>query len=57
MDVKELLEGLNQVTQTASIKLIKNTRGYQWEIKIIGTDIDEMIKLDNRMNIEWGLKE
>jgi hypothetical protein len=35
------------------IKLIKNSRGYNWEIKLNCTDIDKLKKLDNRMKEEF----
>lgn len=42
------------IEQKPSIKLFKNTRGYNWEIKVLNNDIDEIIKLNNRMVEEYG---
>jgi len=30
--------------QTSSVKLIKNSKGYNWEIKIYNEDLDTMLK-------------
>lgn len=35
--------------QKPSIKLTKNTKGYGWEIKIIGLDVDELERINNEM--------
>ena len=33
----------------AYIKLMKNTRGYNWEIKQLSLDIPEIVKLNDEM--------
>ena len=43
-----------QVEQKESIKLYKNSRGYNWEIKILSNDIDRIIELNNQMVEEFG---
>lgn len=37
------------IEQKESIKLIKNTKGYNWEIRIINHDIDSLVELNNKM--------
>ena len=44
-------------TDTESIKLIKNKAYYNWEIKILSTDIARLKKLDNEMHKEFTLYE
>lgn len=39
--------------QQPSIKLIKNSRGYNWEIKVISPDIDLVEKINNEMNVRF----
>lgn len=41
-------------TDTESIKLTKNTKGYNWEIKILCLDCDKIEKLNNTMMIKFG---
>ena len=41
----------------AYIKLIKNTRGYNWEIKQLSLDIVELEKLNNELFAKFGTQE
>lgn len=43
--------------QTDSIKLIKNSRGYNWEIKILSLDVDKIAELNKRMDGHFGKKD
>jgi hypothetical protein len=36
------------------IKLIKNTKGYNWEIKILSLDLNELRKINDDMLINYG---
>jgi hypothetical protein len=52
---KETIGTLNDLAKdTESIKLIKNSKGYNWEIKILSTDIERLKKLDFEMIQQWG---
>ena len=42
---------------TESLKLIKNTKGYGWEIRILSTDISRIEQLNNEMLLKFGSKE
>jgi len=46
-----------QVQQTESIKLIKNTKGYNWEIRILEAKVDRLEFLNNQMLTKFGSKE
>lgn len=39
-----------------SIELTKNSRGYNWKIKLLSHDIDKLEKLDNEMIKKFGKK-
>lgn len=39
------------------LKLFKNTKGYNWEIQIIGIDMDRLKDLNNQMINNYGLSE
>lgn len=41
--------------QTSSVKLIKNSKGYTWEIKVYNDDLD--LILENTKIIDEKLKE
>lgn len=41
-------------TTTESVKLIKNTKGYNWEIKQLSLDLDALEKLNNTMMEKFG---
>ena len=41
-------------TDTESIKLYKNRNGYNWEIKILSTDIKRLKELDEKMQEEFS---
>ena len=43
-----------QIEQRESIKLIKNSKGYNWEIKILTLDVDYLKKKDEEMRKEFG---
>lgn len=38
-----------QVQQKDSIKLIKNSKGYNWEIRVLSLDIELLDKINKRM--------
>jgi len=40
---------LPQIEAKESIKLIKNTKGYNWEIKILELDVDKLEKLNTEL--------
>ena len=40
-------QGSFNVEQKDSIKLVKNTKGYGWELKILSLDIEALEKLNN----------
>lgn len=42
-------------TDTESIKLYKNSRGYNWEIKILSTDVKRLVELDIAMHKEFDV--
>lgn len=44
-------------TDTESIKLFKNTKGYNWEVKILSTDIERLKELNDKMLNEFGSVE
>lgn len=46
-----------EMKQEPSIKLTRNSKGYNWEIKILEIDIDRMERLDNEMKKRWGNKK
>lgn len=41
-------------TTTESLKLIKNTKGYNWEIKILSIDLERLKKINDQMIAEYG---
>lgn len=43
--------------QKPSIKLMKMSKGYQWEIKIISHDVEELKRIDEEMRQNWGSNE
>lgn len=42
--------------QKSSFKLIKNTKGYNWEIKIVEDDIEEMKRKTLLVN-QWAMEK
>ena len=45
---------LPQILQKESIKLIKASKGYRWEIKILETDIERIADLNKKMEDKFG---
>jgi hypothetical protein len=43
--------------QKESLKLMKNTKGYNWEIRILSADIDRLVVLNNEMQRKFGGKD
>lgn len=41
------------LNQTPSIKLIKNTKGYNWEIKVLNHDVEALEKINNAMRLKF----
>jgi len=44
-------------TTTESLKLIKNTKGFNWEIKILSTDINRLVELNNNMKKQFEVTD
>jgi hypothetical protein len=42
MEMKELVSTTKDTVPPNKIKLIKNTKGYNWELTVSGDDIEEM---------------
>lgn len=42
------------ITTNPSIKLMKMSKGYNWEIKIIDLDVDKLEKLNSQMWEKFG---
>lgn len=53
-DGAEMAGGFNQ---KSAIKLIKNSKAYAWEIKLISLDIDELERLNNKMLEKFGARD
>ena len=47
----------NNIQQKESVKLIKNTRGYSWEIKLLGNDIISDFEIKRLEQLDKELKE
>jgi len=45
---------IKQETTTESLKLIKNTKGYNWEIKILSTDVARIEQINEEMKSKFG---
>ena len=41
------------LNQTPSIKLIKNTKGYNWEIKLLNHDVEALSKINDAMVLKF----
>ena len=52
--IKELGEIISKAASVNYIKLIKNTKGYNWEIKQLSLNLEEMEKLNNEMINKFG---
>jgi hypothetical protein len=37
-----------------SLKLYKNSKGYNWEIKILGLDVKKLVELNREMETQFG---
>jgi hypothetical protein len=42
------------IEQKESIKLIKNSKGYNWEIRVLDLDIEKLDKMNNEMLKRYG---
>jgi len=40
--------------ETDSLELTKNTKGFNWKIKILGTDFDRLKELNCKFEKEYG---
>ena len=50
--LKEVVE--SAATSVAYIKLMKNTKGYNWEIKILSNDVADIERLNTEMLDKFG---
>lgn len=44
------------VEQKESVKLIRNTKGYNWEIKLLEINLDRLKEIDDRLKKDYGQK-
>ena len=52
--VEELNQFANvQVDQKESVKLVKNSKGYTWEIRLLSIDLDKLEHINNDMKIRF----
>ena len=56
--MENIQTGVNDIAveQKESIKLIKNSRGMNWEIRLLSLDLDELERLNNEMIKRFGDK-
>ena len=60
IDEQNTIQVLNELIERIGgksvdyIKLIKNTKGYNWEIKALTLDVDEIEKLNNKLFEKFG---
>jgi len=52
METEKIGEQLR--TDKESIKLYKNTKGYNWEIKILEINIDRLVEIDQELRKEFS---
>ena len=55
METEKLGEQLR--TDTESIKLFKNSKGYNWEIKILEIDIERLEEINENLHRKFSLEE
>jgi hypothetical protein len=53
-EIQTLNELIDKSVSVAYIKLIKNTKGYNWEIKQLSLDIQQLEKLNNELLTKFG---
>lgn len=57
-EIQKLADALQtikeSISRTASLKLIRNSRGYNWEIKILEIDPDKIEKANDLMLKKFG---
>jgi flagellar basal body rod protein FlgB len=51
------IENNNINNDVEKLKLFKNTKGYNWEIQIIGIDIERLKEINEKMKLEYGNEE
>lgn len=56
MEIENTKIGETLRTDTESIKLYKNTKNYNWEIKILGTDIERLREINENMKVIFDLE-
>lgn len=49
------MENIQLQEQKESIKLMKMSKGYQWEIKTLDMDLDRLSKINKRLLEEYGM--
>lgn len=43
------------IEQHESIKLLKNTKGYNWEIKLLEINLDRLKEINDAMTKKYGM--
>ena len=53
-DTTELTPEMPTIEQKESIKLIRNSRGVNWEIRILSLDVDRLAQIDDQMKARFN---
>ena len=48
--------GQFQIEQKESIKLMKMSKGFNWEIKLLSLDVDKLDEINKKMVEKFGVK-
>ena len=54
---RELFEGLQKFESKPMLKLSKMSKGFNWEIKLLEIDVDEIERINNDMIARFGSLE
>ena len=57
MESKTITGNMEEDNTKPYIKITKNSKGFNWEIKVMGNDFDEAVKLADKMIERYGRQE
>ena len=57
MESKTITGNMEEDNTKPYIKIIQNSKGFNWEIKVIGNDFDEAVKLADKMVEKYGRQD
>ena len=57
MDTENIIDQQGEKAQSESLKLVRNSKGFTWEVRTLSLDVEKIWKLNDDMQREADLRK